>query len=739
MRRYDLGELLAILRRQKKTIALITLVLVSLTLLYVVSATRLFTAQSVVLIDPRRLQIFRQDSVTADPIFDSASIESQLETLKSEQVMLAVIKNLKLNQDPEFIGPSSDPIGVVFRYIASILGQEGDNSEDSRNRKAVGKFKDKLDAKRVGLSYAISINFTSESPTKAAAIANELAEAFMVDQLESKFQLTQRAGSWLQTRIRELQNQASEAERVMLEFKSFNQIVDANGRLVNEQQLQESNTQLSVARANTADAKARLDRIREVVGSGIPDATIADALKSDVLTKMRIDYLEKAKTAADFGQRFGQSHQATLQLRSDMKRIELGMMDELRRIEQAIQSEYEINKAREESVQKDIVTLNSKWADTRQAQVKLKELESAATSYRALHDTFVQRYLLAVQQQSFPISDARVITYATKPDRASWPKSFLFLAAAMFVGLGLGCMIALARELLDQRVRSARQVEDATSAEFLGILPEERSKALQDQSAFVAQIGRSPMLDQQDRVFSMLKARPALWRVLRQPFSVYSETIRKIAVSVDMARMSRDIRSISIVSSNSGEGKTTTTINLALSIARAGKRVLVIDADLRNPQLTRMLTPDASKGLLEVLTGTASVADVLWQDEATGVYVLPTVLVSKPKDTARFLASEAMRLLLEKTTQHFDYIILDTAPAGPVVDVRAFAHLIDSFVLVAAWGETARGELESVAGAEFIRSKLLGTVLTKVNLRSYRLFEPYHENYFNEDADLKAA
>ncbi|MCA3705081.1 MAG: CpsD/CapB family tyrosine-protein kinase [Methylobacterium sp.] len=276
-------------------------------------------------------------------------------------------------------------------------------------------------------------------------------------------------------------------------------------------------------------------------------------------------------------------------------------------------------------------------------------------------------------------------------------------------------------------------MRDATKSEFLGILPVETAREPFDLPILEEQIGRAAQLDQTARLFKITKTNAAFWRVLRTPFSVFAETIRKITVSIDVERMSRDVRVIAMVSANSGEGKSTTTANLGLSIARSGKRVLMIDGDLRNPLLTRSLTPDAQEGLLEVLSGKTSFAEVVWQDELTSLSFLPTVLLSQPKDTGRYLGSAAMQRLLERLGQHYDYVIIDTAPVGPVVDVRAFAHLIDGFVLVAAWGQTARADVAAVAEANFIQKKLLGSVLTKVNMRSFQNFDTYNQSYFTEE------
>ncbi|MCA4922547.1 MAG: polysaccharide biosynthesis tyrosine autokinase [Methylobacterium sp.] len=734
IRRYDLGELLAILRRQKNFIIGVALLFVGLALIYVVFAQRQYSAQTTIIIDPRRLQIFRQDSsLTADPVLDSAAIESQIEMLKSDRVILAVVKSLKLTEDDEFVGPSTNPINIAIQSLTSIFGRDAPGSEEVLRMRAVAALRDRFEAKRIGLSFAIGISFTSRVPAKASLIANEIAEAYITDQLASRYELTSRAGTWLRGRLNDLRNEANAAERRLQEFKAENKIFESSGKLEVEQKLQEATTKLGVAQVDTAVKKAQLEQIRNAVSSGNPEAVTAEALNDPVVALQRNLYLEKSKEIAGLTAKLGANHLVTQRAIEERRNLQTNLLTTLRSIETLKAGEFEAARTSEASLKQEIEFLQAEFSRTRQMQIQLKDLESAAVSFRALFDTMNQRYLLAVQQQSFPVSDARVITDATPPLRPSWPKSPLILAAALVFGIGLGGLIALIREILDNRIRNVRQLRDATKSEFLGILPVETAREPFDLPILEEQIGRAAQLDQTARLFKITKTNAAFWRVLRTPFSVFAETIRKITVSIDVERMSRDVRVIAMVSANSGEGKSTTTANLGLSIARSGKRVLMIDGDLRNPLLTRSLTPDAQEGLLEVLSGKTNFAEVVWQDELTSLSFLPTVLLSQPKDTGRYLGSAAMQRLLERLGQHYDYVIIDTAPVGPVVDVRAFAHLIDGFVLVAAWGQTARADVAAVAEANFIQKKLLGSVLTKVNMRSFQNFDTYDHSYFTEE------
>ena len=195
------------------------------------------------MIDTRKVQIFQQQSILGDIPIDTAQVESQVEVLKSENIASAVIKNLHLTEDPEFIGSGGGLLGALFNAV--FFGEFGSGvqvpaSEFELFRRAMGAFQSRLSVKRIGLTYVIQIGFRSFNAERAAQITNAVADAYIVDQLEAKYQATRRASVWLQDRIKELRDQVSTAERAVVEFKTKNNIVSTGGidrRLLGQQQV----------------------------------------------------------------------------------------------------------------------------------------------------------------------------------------------------------------------------------------------------------------------------------------------------------------------------------------------------------------------------------------------------------------------------------------------------------------------------------------------------------------------
>src|SRR5262249_44726091 len=228
-------------RRQFPVIASIVALVLALVIIYLIRTPPSFTAQATVIIDSHKVQLFQKESVLGDLVIDSAEVESQVELIKSEHIALSVIKDLRLNEDPEFLGQGGGYLesmrGAFSRFFSSP------ESTTRSSRQVMEAFSKRMTVKRVGLTHIIQIAFKSLNPDRAAQIANAIAEAYIDDLLQAKYQATRRASVWLQARIRELRAQASDAERAVVEFKAKNNIVSTGGgpgnRLLNEQQMAE--------------------------------------------------------------------------------------------------------------------------------------------------------------------------------------------------------------------------------------------------------------------------------------------------------------------------------------------------------------------------------------------------------------------------------------------------------------------------------------------------------------------
>jgi polysaccharide biosynthesis transport protein len=744
-----LEHFVSFVRRQFPVIVFVTLLGIALGAVYLLTTPPSYTAQAMLLIDSRKVNLFQQQSILGDIPIDTASVESQIEVLKSENVALSVIKDLHLAEDPEFVSSSGGLIGTIVGFILNPFGSSEPTSEFQLMRTALSTFRARLTIKRVGLSYVIDIAFRSLQPERAAQIANAVADAYIVDQLQAKYQATRRASIWLQDRIRELRDQASVAERAVVEFKTKNNIVTTGGanggRLMGEQQVAELSSQYVIARAQSAEARARLDRIETVLRADSPDATVnstvGDSLQNQVIIKLRSQYLDLANREADWSARYGAHHLAAVNLRNQMAEIRKSVLNELQRIAESYKSDYQIAKQREEGIQKELSDAISRSQETNQAQVTLHELESNSQTYRSLYDNFLQRYMESVQQQSFPISEARVISAASRPLHKSANGLIVFAVSglgAMILGFGLG----MVRDFFDRVFRTRDQVKSLLQTNcialvpFAGDLPKAKLSRAEIGAAITTVrtvaagiLGYPKQAPAEPR--SIPRGKGVYWTVVDAPFSRFAEAIRAIKLAVDLNGTAKSNKVIGFTSSLPNEGKSAIAVALAQLIAQGSRRVILVDCDIRNPTLSRRLAPAAGAGILEVIADKDSVEAVVWKDRVTNMVFLPAVAKSRMAHTSEILASDAMKNLFDMLRNSYDYIIVDFSPLAPIIDVQTTTHLVDSYVLVIEWGRTKIDVVEhALGGAQSIHENLLGVVLNKVNMSRLGRYVGYHQSYY---------
>lgn len=756
------------IHRQWRVIAFTAAAFVALGLIYVFTTPPRYTATATLLLDTQDTRLFQQQSMFNDmPVaIDTGTVDSQVQILKSEKVALSVIKSLNLTKDPEFANPRGGLLSAVIDAVGYLFSSPTPDSEFALTRRAVGVFRSRLDVQRVGLTYVIAINFQSLDPNRAAEIANAVASTYIDDQLDAKYQAARRAGTWLQDRLRELREQAATAERAVVAFKTKNNIVEAGGRTITEQQLAELNSELVLAKSQTAEALAKVARVQAVLKSNTPesaiDATVADSLKDDVIQKLRTKYLDLSAREADWAVRYGNQHLAVVNLRNQMAEIQNSIRSELQRIAQSYQSDLSIAQHHLASVQSQLEQAVTQSQTNNQAQIALRELESQAQTYRALYDNFLQRYMESVQQQSFPITNARVISAATRPLGPSHPRTMLALALAVMAGLAFGVGAGSWREFADRVFRTSDQIENLLQSDCIALVPALRGPAPEAASGsnggllgalryYAGMKAPAPAAradqgknDKQatksdkppEASGQTIVASSAVFSaVVESPFSAFAEAMRSVKVAIDLAPTTGgEAKIVGFTSSVPNEGKSSLASAIARLTAHAGRRTLLVDCDLRNPSLSRTLSPGAAMGLLDVISGKATLEQTVWLDPVTHMHFLPVAMKGRLAHSSEIIASSETRIFFDKLRQNYDYIILDFAPLMPIVDVRASMHLVDSYVYIIEWGRTRIEHVEkALQSARGVYEHLLGVVLNKVDLASLGRYDGSGSGYYKDE------
>jgi polysaccharide biosynthesis transport protein len=711
------------LTRQWRLIALVAALTIIAGFGYLAVVPSRYTAQTDMIIDTKRVTWTQSELATENRTVEDASVESEIETTKSEQVALSVAKHLHLNDDPEFIGAGSSLRSRLFSLLRLNWGTDRGPSNEEIMRRVLSTLKDNLRVTRLGRSYIEQIAYASLDNEKAAKIANAFADAYIEDQLQAKFEATHRASIWLEQRIGELRQQASDAYKAVQDFKSQNGIIiGVEGKLASEVELDQLGVALAKARADTSQARARLDRIERVLEQrtekeslNIPDPVVTDALNNPVITKLRQQFLDDQSKESEWSARYGADHQAARNLRAEMAALQRAIWDEISRIGESYKSELQIAKTQEESIDRRMTEVFQQSAATRQSQVRLRELETAANTYRGIYETFLSRFTQSVQQQSFPSTEARVVTVATPPSSRSSPKIGLTLALAAVCGLGLGIMCAFGREQMNRQIHTREQLESLLGTSCLAVLP-----------AFTGLSARKNGDSPESLAFRQISQ--------VAPFSATAEALRYIKVAIDLHPTGGKV--IGIVSALPGEGKTTVAAGFAAFVAKSGGRTLVIDADLRNPSMTRTLGYPDAPGLLDMVSDKSSFEDLVITDARYKFDFLPASTRIRPSNSSDILNSLTVKQALKAARNDYDYIVVDLPPILPVVDVKAVAHLFDAFVLVVEWGSTSADEiLKAAAASPILSERLLGAVLNKADEAVMRRLEGYSDRRYSYYTD----
>jgi succinoglycan biosynthesis transport protein ExoP len=717
------------LGRQWRLIAIIMAIAVILAVAYIELSPAKYTAVADMVIDTKRVSWSQSEVASESQIMEDASVESEIETTKSEQVAMAVIRRLNLTDDPEFVNSGG---GLIRRILSTLSFRSAPGqveTNDQLMRRVLGVLKENLQVVRLGRSYIEEISYTSLDANKAAVIANAFTDAYIEDQLQAKFDSTRRASEWLEKRIGELRKQASDAYKAVQDFKSANGIIiGVDGKLASEVELDQLGIALAKSRADTSQARAKLDRISRVLEQrsdntsslNIPDPVVTDALSNPVITKLRQQFLDDQNKESEWSVRYGPDHQAARNLRAEMAALQRSIWDEISRIAESYKSELQIAKSQEEAIDKRMGEVFQNSAETRQSQVRLRELDTAANTYRGLYETFLSRFTQTVQQQSFPSTQARVVTVASPPTSKSSPKTTLTLALAALCGLGLGVMSALAREQLNRQIHTRAELERLLGVSCLAVFPAFARKKV---------VGASRHAPDTQ----------ALQQIAASgPFSATAEALRYIKVAIDLRP--GGVKILGIVSALPGEGKTTIAASFAGFLAKGGARTLLIDADMRNPSMTRTLGYGNAPGLINLVAEGSDLKDLVITDSKYKFDFLPSSTQTKPSNSSDILNSPAVKSMLGTAKNDYDYVVVDLPPILPVVDVKAAAHLFDAFVLVVEWGGTSTDEIvKTVNSSPILSERLLGAVLNKADEEVMRRFEGYtnrgYAYYTNETAE----
>ena len=721
MRTVDkISRSISAVRRHIGTFTAFCLAGVAVGSLYVMKTTPLYTASAQIIVDNRQVRAVRDISTLSDdsPMDRADVVESQVEVLRSENVGLAVVKDLNLSEDPAFVDSPKSWIGeiwtsVIVKLVATSGPTHPSNDADpglKRQLTALKTLSNNLRISRVGATFVVEVDYTSPDPVRAAEIANAYTNAYMLGQLNVGIEATRRARSWLQQRTEELRQLSVDADLAAQKYRADHNLLATKGALISEQQLNEVTSQLVTQRSVTAEAQARYLRIKNIIDTRQTDAAVTESLANPVINELRTKYLDASQRMMDLERKVGPAHITVVELKNTVEVFKTQLFQELGRIAETYRSDYEVAAGREKALADFLARQQTIAVTANDAQAQLRQLEQKAESFKTLYQSYMQRYQEAAQQETFPMTEGHVISLAIPPLAPSHPRTPLVLAISLALGSLAGAGAAMLRELMDDVFRTVEQVHDELGVDVLGMLP---------------------IVSEPQRVQDTIA--PIYRYTIDHPFSEFAEALRAAKVAADRALPDRSPKIVGLVSFLPNEGKSTVAKNFASLLALQGAKTLLIDADTRKSGLTRAIGCERRQGSPSELS-MPPLIELLKDEPDSGLKILPCIYAADDPRVADGLSPATLRASLASSDLSFEYIVIDLPPIGPTVNARAMESEIDAFIFVIEWGKTCRGAVSAALAREHsIRDKLLGIILNKVDMKKVKIYEHFRsDGYYRQ-------
>jgi uncharacterized protein involved in exopolysaccharide biosynthesis len=675
----DFGRIWAVIRRRKRTILYSVIAALLCAILFLLFATPQYTAVTQVLIHPTDLRIVKDELTPSSQASDAgaAQVESQARVISSDSVLRRVVASQHLDRDPEYVGKPS-LLRTFTLTILTPLGLGQIVSKADPTLTALDELQRHIRVKRAERTYVVDIAVTSKSATKAADIANAIAEAYLEEQKSARSETARRTSESLLARLSELKERVRKAEEKVEAYKAKHDIVNASGTLVSEQQLSELSNQVSAAHARTSEALARYEQFKNVLRSGDDVAAIPEVVQSPTIGALRTQLAEVMRHEAELMTRLGPLHPSLVEIRSQARELRNQIKEEAKRIAEAAHNEYDRARANEAALNRKLEALKRDTMNTNEAFVALRELGREAETSRAIYEAFLARARETGELERLDTNNIRVISRAEPPQRRSWPpRTLIVVLSALMLGAASGTGLAFLREATDDRIWSPSTVQELTRRPLLAVFPDD--------------------------------AKAHHLTAFDDPQSRIADEARNLLYGLRIGRGKGHGRSVLVVGAHDDADATLVALSLA-AVAAASQRVLLVDGDIQRRTITAILDEPTEAGLVDVAVGRMSLSDAVVRDRKTNISFLP-LISPKTRRQGRLDADDIGDAFDE--TKRFDLVVVAATVRDGDLSALLFGGFVDHIVLVVKAGATRKNDVPRALlalGAE--ARKLRGVVLT---------------------------
>ncbi|MBS7702128.1 GumC family protein [Chelatococcus asaccharovorans] len=665
-----------------------------------------YTAEASLVLEARKVQVILQDAVVSRLPQDSPVLRTELDVISSRSLAEKALEKLGGAKSGEDASPAAaaPPLALssLSQYWPWSRAHAPETLAESSVRSEVDRLLNGLRVSNDGRSYTIFIAYTDRDPVYAAQVANAFADSYLDQQTGLQAGATRQASAWLGKKLDDLRSTLQSSEMAVEDLRSKSGLVESNGTPLQVQRLDALNRELVIARASRAGAEARLATARQLAqdDTGTGAATFPEVLNSPVIQLLRKDQAQFSRELMSL-ESAGASKSAQIPaLKSQLEALQRQIATETERVLLSLANEVDVARRKEEALASEFGALQASNAASSDALIHVKQLEREAEANRAVYESFLNRYKQTLEQEGLATPEARLVSRAEPPRRPSTAR-LPMLVFGLVGGFGVGLALAMMMEHLDDRVRDAARLEDGTGAKILGQIP---------------------------LVPAMLRAGAAVSPVMR-PGSAYSRAFSKLQATLGLAPQTGSAKVIMATSAAAGDGKTTTCVSLARSMARGGEKVVVLDADWHRPAVAALLRGGLAPGLADVVRGSATLAESLQVDRQSGVhFIAPGLTEGLPHSV---LGSEAVGAAIAQLRQRYDIVLIDTPPVLSSAETALLSRFADATLFVVRWGATSTRDV--VAGLRELSLCGLDRVNLVLNGVDPRLLPQYGSEGATED------
>ena len=709
-----LSDYVRVLYKRRWTALTAFLIVVLTVAVYTFTATPIYQARVQILIEKEATNVvtfkeaFEQNQITDD------YYQTQYKILQSRALARRTLDALKLWDYPQF-NPKPDDSLTVGKIVAAPValvsgwfkGAKLDEpplvDETKTQSRTIDRFLDDLTVAPVRNSRLVDVTFDSPDAALSAKVANTLARAYIEQNLEFKFMSSKDASDWLGERLAEQRKQVEASEQALQRYREQTDAVPLEDRQnIVVQKLTELNAAVTKAKTERIQKEAAYTQIRALQNDRAALDTFPAILSNTFIQQQKGELADLQRKQAELSDKLGPRHPDMVKLGLAIQTAETKIQVEISKVVQSMRNDYQQAQAQEQSLtnaldqQKlDALALNRKG-------IEYGVLARDAASNRQIFEGLMQRTKETGISGELKTSNIRVVDAAEAPRGPVRPNTRINLLLALFGGAMLAAGLPFFFEYLDNSIKSPEEVKQQLGLPFLGMVPALFDRAIEN---------------------------PLINNGVPQNFS---ESFRAVRTNLLFSSAEEGSRSVVVTSTGPGEGKTVVATNLAVALAEAGQRVLLIDADMRKPRVHIVFGKPQEPGLSNVLVGNAKSSESVHQTTVPGLWVMPAGL--HPPNPAELLGSKRFKDFMASLTQHFDWVVVDTPPVMAVTDSSVVAHLATGVLFVVGTEMTSRHAAQrALEQLEHARAKFVGAVLNRVDLQHNAYY--YSQYYRREYSD----